>query len=752
MRVLVAVCMAVIFTATAAYAQSYAHSTITLDPIPSWTYTGKTVTFTGTLTSVGSPLPGKTILICEDDPFVPDECLASGTTDRTGRFSIEWVAKAGVVETDFDIYAEFDGDRQYDDSQSPRQTMGVYKRGGSLILDPIPASSAFGQVVKLTGTLALDDGSPEGAIVYIKDEDTLNPDDLLTTAYVNSAGRFTTSWFVEDVDPNDEVEIQAVFEGNALYNRLTSPIQEMRTYVDPLRPDPSPAEGDGYMELYRSLNFEHTPRVLIVPSIDSYDKVRKHIFPVQEGIMLLTAMLEREYGDGNWSVEFEVMGLGKGFAEREPDIIVSLVTRDEDSGCGSDYAGWARNTDVKPIPTVVCSIEGRTDEAVGSTAMHEFIHAIGIGHTFNIRGDRMCSSEDGVPTCPDLSARSNKPSDLNLAAIVVAYGTDGFQNPNNRIAYGERLTLADYQSGNHLTSPHDQSPPATEYSGGYDGLAYTDYTWYYPGEPVLIDGFYWGAYDGSSRIMVLDPDGYVADFVGVDVVEDFFGARTDGYHLPGAYTVWVFDDQLNFVSNTAFRVVYLETASAYGGYAYAELREYDPGEAVTVAGYYLDSYPVSSGIEILGPDGHLVNYLYLGAAGSDFNTTVGRYYEPGVYTVLLYDHLDNLVSSSYFRVVDPERASWYSATIYTDYTWYYPGETVLIDGFYWGMYDGPSSIEVEDPYGYVVDELSVNVVDDYFVAETAGHYLPGTYTVWLYDDLDELVSGTAFQIAGAGEP
>lgn len=46
----------------------------------------------------------------------------------------------------------------------------------------------------------------------------------------------------------------------------------------------------------------------------------------------------------------------------------------------------------------------------------------------------------------------------------------------------------------------------------------------------------------------------------------------------------------------------------------------------------------------------------------------------------------------------------------------------------------------------------MNVVDDFFVAETAGHYLPGTYTVWLYDYLDELVAGTAFHIIGADEP
>ena len=201
MRLLMATCAAAILTATAAYGQSHAPSTLTLDPIPSWTYTGETVTFTGTLTGGGYPLPGKIIRVCEDVPLFFDNCLASGATNHDGRFSIDWTAEADIVEADFDIYAKFDGDGQYAGTQSPGQTMSVYKYGGSIVLDPIPASAAFGQMVRFTGTLTLDGHNPEGAIVYIQDEDTLLPDDLLTTAYVNSEGRFAASWLVEDVDP-----------------------------------------------------------------------------------------------------------------------------------------------------------------------------------------------------------------------------------------------------------------------------------------------------------------------------------------------------------------------------------------------------------------------------------------------------------------------------------------------------------------------------------------------------------------------
>ena len=154
-----------------------ASTTITLNALPPYVYAGDTVIFSGTLTTGGTPLPGRTVQICEDDPFVPDECLARGMTDGQGRYHMTWTAEAGIVETDFDIYAEFKGDGSHERDQTPRYTMGVYKHGGSLVLDTIPARAAYGEVVTFSGTLRLDAHSPKGAVVYIKDEDAFNPDD-----------------------------------------------------------------------------------------------------------------------------------------------------------------------------------------------------------------------------------------------------------------------------------------------------------------------------------------------------------------------------------------------------------------------------------------------------------------------------------------------------------------------------------------------------------------------------------------------
>ena len=148
------------------------------------------------------------------------------------------------------------------------------------------------------------------------------------------------------------------------------------------------------------------------------------------------------------------------------------------------------------------------------------------------------------------------------------------------------------------------------------------------------------------------------------------------------------------------------------------------------------------------PAVYLENELYIGSTGPHFSADLGRYYQPGAYTILLYDHLGDLVSSSVFRIADSDLVNLYTGLVLTDYDSYYAGEAVLIDGFYWESYDGPSKITVVDPDGYVVDEIYVEVVGGLFETVTWEHYLPGTYVVWLHDDRGEFVSGTAFHMLG----
>lgn len=616
-------------------------STLSLDPIPDRAYTGDKVTFTGTLTGGGYALPARVVWMCEDDPFWPDDCFASGTTNSAGRFHIEWTVRDGLVETDFDIYAKFNGDSRYDSDQTPRQEMSVHElRGGRLVLDPIQDSAWFGEVVRMSGTLRLDDRSPEGAIVYIKDEDTFNPDDLLASAYVDASGRFTTYWIAQDVDPTNTIEIQAVFERDSSHRRLATDKQKL-SMSEPPNPVSTPSGGDGYMELYYSHSFDRAPRVLIVPSLDSYDTVREHIAPVQEGISLLTAMLERKYTHGDWSVEFDVLE-PRGRAGFEPDIFVNLVTREDDADCGDVY-GYANVSGIKPVQTVVCSRD-RTDAAIGGTALHEFIHAMGVGHTFNIPNDRLCSVERGYgPTCPGTTVKSDLPSELNLAAVAAVYGTDGFQNPNNDIIRNERFTLNGRQGGSTAVSQPEQDM-SDEYQVG---TIFTDSDQYKEGEVILVDGVYAGEHGESLSLYLVDQYGDVMDTMPVaddTIIEDFFL----GIHPAGTYTVWLYDEH-DWVEGPTIAISGMDDAVIY-----AEDIWYYPGEPVYLDGFYWGSYDGWSELLVLDPFWDVAAQTDVEVVDDFFGVYMDGYYVPGRYLVLLYDDSDRLAASTAFHVLpDP---------------------------------------------------------------------------------------------------
>ena len=195
---------------------------IVLDPIPASAYAADFLTFTGSLTAHGQPVSNAPVEIKEDDPLIFDQRLGYGTTDSEGRFSITWRVSAGTLETDFDVYAVFEGDSIYDRSKTPNHTISVQKIGGYITLDALPDSARVGERITFSGTLQLSGYSPERAVVYIKDEDFGSGDDLLATAYVGSDGRFSANWFADNVDPDSEVDIYAVFEGNDMFYRLTT--------------------------------------------------------------------------------------------------------------------------------------------------------------------------------------------------------------------------------------------------------------------------------------------------------------------------------------------------------------------------------------------------------------------------------------------------------------------------------------------------------------------------------------------------
>ena len=473
-------------------------TTLYLDPLPRQAYAGDALAFSGILeTADGSPVQNAQIQIKDDVRIGSDDLLGTTVTDVNGEFYVSWTAQPRSGGGAYDFYAVFEETGQFEGSRSATHSVEVSRIGGSITLDPIPTSARVGERVDFSGTLQLDRGSPEGAIVYIKDEDFGSRDELLATAYTEASGRFSTYWIADYADFDDTVDIYAVFEGYGDFARLTTcdptptgpggglclDTRSLRIYgvlpspeppgggvgpEPPQPPSPVPPDDaavDGYMELNYAMNLLHNPRVAIVPHPNAYEEVRSHIVPAQEGVMMWTAGMERRHG-GIWNVDFEVVFLGKTHFDKRPDVIINLITPDQKTKCERDtLRGWApvhRSSPTETVSTYVCSSSSnqkRSNAEVGATAAHEFIHAMGLGHTFGINGDLMCSVEAAGPTCPFFIPKSKVPSALNLDAVAEIYGIDGFKDPNNQFEYNYKFYAVERDSGSAEAGPVGGTDP-----------------------------------------------------------------------------------------------------------------------------------------------------------------------------------------------------------------------------------------------------------------------------------------------------
>ncbi len=536
----------------------------------------------------------------------------------------------------------------------------VYGQEPELALDPPPYRVSTGDVVTFSGMLAPAGVSPEGTTVYI----TCGGGDIvLTGAPVDGTGRFTVDWTVawnfwpyanEDGNRYALCGIVALYEDDAVSegyaavyggdaanypDSLDSVMYTMYIYRHPLAPESTADAPDGYAEfLYPALDFWQAPRVLIMPSSDYYDEVRMHIIPAMEGIIQLTAMLEREYGGGNWDVSFGVLDREWSFDDiRESDIIVNIVTDREDPLCGVDHSGQARNDDTRPIAIKVCSLERYSNEQVRATAAHEFMHAIGLGHTFNIAGDRMCGIENGTHTCNAAYSKSYWPSDFNLAAIVAAYGTDGFTIPNHGITRGERFTFEDYQNQNHLGPPQGQDRPELGYYP--DGNFYPERWEYGSGEEVFLHGSHPEGYGGAATVTIFGPHGDIEDTLRVGVVDGHFAIHLDGYDLPGTYFVEIYGHRGGHALSSSFDVVE-DPSGHYVWVVSADVIRHYSGSAIQISGYGPRSDHGSSWIR-MSVDGNVVAdnlpvYPVAGRFAVDMADYVRGPYRSGHYLVELY--------------------------------------------------------------------------------------------------------------------
>jgi hypothetical protein len=216
-----------------------------------------------------------------------------------------------------------------------------------------------------------------------------------------------------------------------------------------------PNPGSQYLELsydeWRSDNIN----VMLLVNPDTEEQSSRYVEAVANAINSWSQTLKQYSGNPNaWNFNVSTsvgylssVQIGPG---READLVIELAGDPEGViGCEGFIGVAPPHPYELSIPVTVhvltSCLNTQTgelieypEEVVYSTAMHEFAHALGLGHAFNINNDLMCSAEldangNLVPTCEFFEADVIEISEADVAALVYKYGVDGFEPPNSEL-------------------------------------------------------------------------------------------------------------------------------------------------------------------------------------------------------------------------------------------------------------------------------------------------------------------------------
>jgi hypothetical protein len=216
-----------------------------------------------------------------------------------------------------------------------------------------------------------------------------------------------------------------------------------------------PSPGSQYLELsydeWRSNNIN----ILLLVNPDTEEQSSRYVEEVENAINSWSQVLKQYSGNPNaWNFNVSTsvgylssVEVGPG---RQVDLVIELAGDPEGViGCEGFIGVAPPHPYELTIPVTVhvltSCLDSQTgelieypEEVVYSTALHEFAHALGLGHAFNINNDLMCSAEADingnlVPTCEFFETDVEEISEADVAALVYKYGIDGFEPPNTEL-------------------------------------------------------------------------------------------------------------------------------------------------------------------------------------------------------------------------------------------------------------------------------------------------------------------------------
>ncbi len=230
---------------------------LTLDLIPYEIHENELITFSGRLlTDNQEPVSGVLVYIKDDDTFWKDDDISFAVTDSHGWFTVDvpakdWDSSSGGAS---EVYAEFKGDSNYLESETPRQKITVYqtleREPTKMVLEQLPKSSYFvGNTIVFSGKLTSFGNPVAHQPIKIREDDPLFPDSYLVSGLTDSGGRFRIVWDIDRTSIEREWEIYAKYYGNQDYRSsestrimpiITSP--PLKVILDPITTIARPGE------------------------------------------------------------------------------------------------------------------------------------------------------------------------------------------------------------------------------------------------------------------------------------------------------------------------------------------------------------------------------------------------------------------------------------------------------------------------------------------------------------------------------
>lgn len=223
---------------------NYYHSTLVLDSIPAVVNQGDTVTLSGTLMTQDGryTIPGKTIFIKDDITLGSDIVLGTLVSDNNGKFSATWNAIPKSRGGDYHFYAVFEGDTQVQNARSQEYTVTVLAKstpnpnqGSSssssgninyfpteIILNQILSSIYANSDILFSGRLTSNGQPLSNALIDIKKDVPLLPDEVLVYGNTDNNGQFSIHWTAEPGEILKNFGVYAIFEGSGSYAKVRS--------------------------------------------------------------------------------------------------------------------------------------------------------------------------------------------------------------------------------------------------------------------------------------------------------------------------------------------------------------------------------------------------------------------------------------------------------------------------------------------------------------------------------------------------